>query len=51
MEARNIVQEAAIKTVPKKRKCKKAKWLFNETFQIAEKGKQNARETGKVTEN
>ena len=27
IEARNIVQEAATKTIPKKRKCKKAKWL------------------------
>ena len=38
MEARNIVQEAATKTIPKKRKCKKAKWLSNEALQIAEKG-------------
>ena len=37
MEARNIVQEAATKTIPKKRKCKKAKWLSNEALQIAEK--------------
>ena len=33
----NIVQEAATKTIPKKRKCKKAKWLSNEALQIAEK--------------
>ena len=39
MEARNIVQEAATKTIPKKRKCKKAKWLSNEALQIEEKGK------------
>ena len=38
IEARNIVQEAATKTIPKKRKCKKAKWLSNEALQIAEKG-------------
>ena len=37
MEARNIVQEAATKTIPKKKKCKKAKWLSNEALQIAEK--------------
>ena len=37
IEARNIVQEAATKTIPKKRKCKKAKWLSNEALQIAEK--------------
>uniref|UniRef100_A0A670J8F8 ribonuclease H n=1 Tax=Podarcis muralis TaxID=64176 RepID=A0A670J8F8_PODMU len=35
MEARNIVQEAATKTIPMKRKCKKAKWLSNEALQIA----------------
>ena len=33
----NIVQEAVIKTIPKKKKCKKAKWLSEEAFQIAEK--------------
>ena len=37
MEVRNIVQEAVIKTIPKKKKCKKAKWLSEEAFQIAEK--------------
>ena len=31
------VQEARIKTIPKKKKCKKAKWLHEEAFQIAEK--------------
>ena len=33
----NIVQEAGIKTTPKKKKCKKAKWLFEEALQIAQK--------------
>ena len=33
----NIVQEAVIKTIPKKNKCKKAKWLPEEALQIAEK--------------
>ena len=33
------VQEAGIKTIPKKRKCKKAKWLSEEALQIAEKRK------------
>ena len=52
MEACNIVLEAATKTIPKKRKCKKAKWLSNEALQIAEKRREtNAREIGKVTEN
>ena len=37
MEAGNIVQEAVIKTIPKKKKCKKAKWLSEEALQIAEK--------------
>ena len=33
----DIVQEAGIKTIPKKKKCKKAKWLSEEALQIAEK--------------
>ena len=37
MEVRDIVQEAGIKTVPKKNNCKKAKWLSEETLQIAMK--------------
>ena len=36
-EVQDIVQEAVIKTSPKKNKCKKAKWLSEETLQIAEK--------------
>ena len=32
-EVRNIVQEAANKTIPKKKKCKKAKWLSEEALQ------------------
>ena len=36
-EVRDIVQETGIKTIPKKQKCKKAKWLFEEGLQIAEK--------------
>ena len=36
-EVRDIVQEAVIKTIPKKKKCKKAKWLSEETLQIAKK--------------
>ena len=38
-EVHDIVQEAGIKTIPKKRKCKKAKWLSEEALQIAEKRK------------
>ena len=37
MEVYDIVQKAAIKTIPKKRKCKKAKWLSDKAVQIAEK--------------
>ena len=37
MEVCDIVQEAGIKTIPKKKKCKKAKWLSEESLQIAEK--------------
>ena len=37
MEVHDIVQEAGIKTIPKKKKCKKAKWLSEESLQIAEK--------------
>src|SRR5574341_327886 len=37
MEVGNIVQEAVIKTIPKKKKCKKAKWLSEEALQIAVK--------------
>ena len=37
MEFRDTVQEAVIKTIPKKKKCKKAKWLSEEALQIAEK--------------
>ena len=34
MEVRDIVQETGIKTIPKKKKCKKAKWLSEEALQI-----------------
>ena len=37
MEARDIVQEAVIKIIPKKKKCQKAKWLSEEGLKIAEK--------------
>ena len=36
-EVHNTVQEAGTKTIPKKKKCKKAKWLSEEALQIAEK--------------
>ena len=37
MEVHDIIQDVVIKTVPKKKKCKKAKWLSEEVLQIAEK--------------
>ena len=37
MEVHNIVQEVVTKTIPKKKKCKKAKWLLEEVLQIDEK--------------
>ena len=37
MEVHDIVQEALIKTIPKKKKCKREKWLSEEASQIAEK--------------
>ena len=37
MEVCDIVQEAVIKTIPKKKKCKKVNWLSEEALQIAEK--------------
>ena len=48
MEVHDIVQEAGIKTIPKKKKCKKAKWLSEEALQIAVKEeKQKAKEKRK----
>ena len=41
MEVSDIVQEAEIKTIPKKKKCKKAKWLPEEVLQIAEKRRES----------
>ena len=40
MEVRDIVQETGSKTIPKKKKCKKAKWLSEEALQIAVKRKE-----------
>ena len=46
-EVCNILQEAVIKTIPKKKKCKKAKWLSEEALQIAEKKKRRERQRRK----
>ena len=40
-EVCNTVQEAVIKNIPKKKKCKKAKWLSEEVLQIAEKRRES----------
>ena len=47
-EVRDIVQEAVIKTIPKKKKCKKAKWLSEEALQIAEKRREVKGKQGKI---
>ena len=45
----DIVQEAVIRTIPMKKKCKKAKWLSEEALQIAEERRQQkAKEKGKI---
>ena len=49
MEVRDIVQEAGIKTVPKKKKCKKPKWLSDEALLIAEERREaRQRRKGKI---
>ena len=52
MEVHNILQKVVIKTTPKKKKYKKAKWLFEEDLQIAEKRRDTkCKEKGKDTPN
>ena len=48
MEVHNIIQEAVIKTIPKEKKCKKAKWLSEKALQIAEKRSERQRRKGKI---
>ena len=48
MEVCDIVQETRIKTIPKKKKCKKAKWLSEEALQISVKRSKNQRRKGKI---
>ena len=50
-EVRDTVQEAGIKTIPKKKKCKKAKWLSEEALQLRKEEKQKARKKGKDISN
>ena len=48
-EVYDTVQEAGIKTIPKKKKCKKAKWRSEEALQISEKtGEVKPKEKGKI---
>ena len=48
-EVPDIVQETGIKTIPKKKKCKKAKWLSEEALQIAvKKRSKKQRRKGKI---
>ena len=47
MEVSDTVQEAVIKSIAKKKKCKKAKWLSEETLQIAEKRREAKGKGGK----
>ena len=48
-EARDLIQETGIKTIPKKKKCKKAKWLSEEASQICEKKRsKRQRRKGKI---
>ena len=47
-EIPDIVQEVVIKTIPKKKKCKKAKWPSKEALQIATKRSQKQRRKGKT---
>ena len=47
MEVRDIVQEAGIKTIPNKKKCKKAKWLSEEDLQVR-RDMERQRRCGKI---
>ena len=47
MEIHNIVQEVVIKTIPKKKKCKKAKWFSEHALQIVEKRREAKGKRGK----
>ena len=47
-EVHDTVQEVVTKTIPKKEKCKKAKWLSEEALQIAEKRSERQRRKGTI---
>ena len=48
LKVHNIVQEAVIKTIPKIKKCKKAKWLSEEALQVAKKRSERQRRKGTI---
>ena len=48
MKVHDIVQEKGIKTIPEKKKCKKAKWLSEEVLQIAVKRREKQRRKRKI---
>ena len=48
MEVHDIVQETVIKTIPKTKECKKAKWLSEEALQTAMKRSEKQRRKGKI---
>ena len=48
MEVRDIIQETGSKTIPKKKKCKKAKWLSEEALKIAVKRREKQRRKEKI---
>ena len=47
-EVSEVVQEAVLKAIPKKKKCKKAKWLSEEALQIADKSSERQKRKGKI---
>ena len=47
-EVYNIVQETMIKIIPKKKKCKKAKWFSEEGLQVAKRRSERQRRKGKL---
>ena len=48
MEFHTIIQEAVTKIIPKKKKCKKVKWLSEEALKVAEKRRERQRRKGKI---
>ena len=48
MKVHDFVQETRIKTIPEKKKCKKAKWLSEEALQIDEKRREGKGKGGKI---